>query len=109
MRDDELICPVCQDDEELTGSRDGDIIHITCARCGASWDRNLKPSCPECGETDLWVTAEAIWEKARGSQLSIVSVKPVYVCPDCEPERFEQVRQTNTPLPPPENPAAGMR
>ena len=74
-----------------------------------SWDRDLTPRCPTCGSTDVWATAQAVWEKARGSQLSIVSVRPVNVCPTCEPETARRVMNSNTPLPPDHNPAEGMR
>lgn len=107
--EDDLRCPTCATDEHLRGERDEDVIHITCDGCGASWDRDLRPRCPTCERTDVYAAAQAVWEKARGSQLSIVSVRTVYLCPDCDPDRYQRVRESNTPLPPEENPAAGMR
>jgi ribosomal protein L37AE/L43A len=107
--DDELICPSCRTDDHLSGRRDGDLIHITCGVCGLSWDRDLRPHCRSCGSTDVRTAAQAVWEKSRGSQLSIVSVQTVYLCPDCDADKFERVRQSNTPLPPDDNPASGMR
>ncbi|MEO1064247.1 MAG: hypothetical protein AAFZ07_22735 [Actinomycetota bacterium] len=106
--DDELICPVCEFDDELRGERDDDVIHVTCERCDVTWVRDLTPRCPTCGSTDVWATAQAVWEKARGSQLSIVSVRPVNVCPTCEPETARRVMNSNTPLPPDHNPAEGI-
>jgi RNA polymerase subunit RPABC4/transcription elongation factor Spt4 len=107
--DDELICPVCGSDDELRGEREDELIHVTCQRCDVSWDRDLTPRCPTCESTDVWSAAEAVWEKARGSQLSIVSVRTVYVCPTCEPDRAERIRDSNVPFPPRDNPAEGMR
>ena len=34
---DELTCDTCGTDDHLRGERDGDVIHITCEGCGASW------------------------------------------------------------------------
>lgn len=107
--DDELICPACGTDDDLRGEREDDVIHITCEACDVRWDRDLTPKCRHCGSTDVWAAAQAVWEKSRGSQLSIVSVHTVYVCPECEPERFARIYDSNVPLPPDENPAAGMR
>jgi ribosomal protein L37AE/L43A len=108
--DDDLLCPTCRTDEHLRGERRGDeVIHITCDACGLEWDRDLEPRCPSCGRRDLRSAAQAVWEKSRGSQLSIVSMTAVHLCPDCDAEKVERVRDSNTPLPPPDNPAAGMR
>jgi predicted RNA-binding Zn-ribbon protein involved in translation (DUF1610 family) len=106
---DDLICPGCNSDEHLSGERDGDVIHVRCEACDVAWDRELTPRCPTCGETALRAAAQAVWEKSRGSQLSIVSVSTVYLCPRCDPEKIRRVLESNTPLPPDDNPAAGMR
>lgn len=50
-----------------------------------------------------------MWEKARGTQLSIVSVTTIHLCPDCDADKVERVRESNTPLPPDDDPAGGMR
>lgn len=109
MSDDELVCPSCGTDDHLSGSRDGEVIHITCEECDLSWDRDLRPRCKNCGREDVRAAAQAVWEKSRGTQLSIVSVQTVYLCPDCDAEKLDRVRESNTPLPPDDNPAAGMR
>lgn len=105
---DELVCPGCGSDDHLSGQREDDVIHITCSACDLHWDRDLSPRCGTCGNTDVRAAAQAVWEKSRGSQLSIVSVRTVYLCPDCDAERLARVRESNTPLPPDDNPAAGM-
>lgn len=107
--DDELSCPVCQTDDHLRGERDGEAIHITCSGCGHSWNRDLTPRCRRCGRTDVHAASQAVWEKARGTQLSIVSVQTVYLCPDCDRDKYARVRESNTPLPPDDNPAADLR
>lgn len=106
---DELVCPSCGNDDHLSGERNGEVIHITCSACDLAWDRDLTPRCPDCGRDDVRAAAQAVWEKSRGTQMSIVSVSTVYLCPDCDAEKLERVRESNTPLPPDENPAGGMR
>lgn len=107
--DDDLTCPRCQSDEHLRGDRDGEVIHIACESCDISWDRDLTPRCKTCGGGNVRSAAQAVWEKSRGSQLSIVSVRTVYLCPDCDADKLARVLESNTPLPPEDNPAAGMR
>lgn len=107
--DDELVCPACGTDEHLAGERDGEVIRVTCSACDLSWDRDLRPRCRSCGSEDVRSAAQAVWEKARGTQLSIVSVRTVYLCPVCDAEKLERVRESNTPLPPDDDPTAGMR
>ena len=106
---DDLICPGCRSDDHLSGQRDGEVIHITCSACEVSWDRDLTPRCKVCGNEDVRSAAQAVWEKSRGTQLSIVSVHTVYLCPDCDADKLDRGRESNTPLPPDDNPAAGMR
>ena len=50
-----------------------------------------------------------MWEKARGTQLSITSLQIIHLCPTCDPERVRIWWDSGTPLPPRENPAEGMR
>ena len=44
MADDELTCPNCGRDDELTGERVDDVIVVSCGRCDLSWERDLHPS-----------------------------------------------------------------
>lgn len=106
---DDLICPNCQTDDHLSGERDGEVIHLCCDECEFTWDRDLTPRCNRCGNTDLRPAAQAVWEKSRGTQLSIVSVQTVHLCPECDAEKVARVRESNTPLPPDDNPVSGMR
>jgi hypothetical protein len=106
---DELVCPRCDSDDHLTGERDGEIIHITCSECAVSWDRDLQPKCPTCGNEDVRATPKAIVQKARGTQLSIMSFETVHLCPKCDADLWEEQKQTNSPIAPTENPADGIK
>jgi predicted RNA-binding Zn-ribbon protein involved in translation (DUF1610 family) len=105
---DDLVCPNCGQEEHLRGERVGDLIRITCPPCGLVWDRNPSPRCPSCGNVDVRPVPQAVWEKSRGTQLSIVSMRTVYLCPVCDAERLQGFIRSGTPLPPDENPAAGV-
>jgi transcription elongation factor Elf1 len=105
----DIICPGCGSDDHLTGERHDQVITITCGACELTWDRDLSPRCRSCGRTDVYPAARAVWEKSRGSQLSIVSVQTVHLCPDCDAEEYRRARESNTALPPDQNPADGMR
>ncbi|RMH70005.1 MAG: hypothetical protein D6683_15675 [Actinomyces sp.] len=100
-------CPRCDEDEELFGSRDGDTITVTCGSCGCVWDRDLTPRCPTCGRDDVRAAYRAILDKSRGTQLSIQSMRLVYLCPDCDREQLAAYLRSNTPLAPDELPVDG--
>jgi len=106
---DELVCPSCGSDEHLHGEPHDGLIRITCAACALVWDRDPSPACPTCGERDVRPAPEAVWEKSRGTQLSMVSMRIVYLCPVCDADRLRRWLDSGTPLPPRDNPAAGMR
>ncbi|NNE72246.1 MAG: hypothetical protein HKN26_01125 [Acidimicrobiales bacterium] len=100
----DLVCANCGEEEQLLGQRDGDIITITCESCGLVWDRDLTPSCPTCGSDDVRPAFKAILDKSRGTQLSIQSMRLIYLCPTCQPELLHNYLQSNVPLPPDELP-----
>ncbi|MEQ9322676.1 MAG: hypothetical protein RIF41_26155 [Polyangiaceae bacterium] len=102
--------PRCGEVDDLHGDRAGDVITITCGACATVWDRDTSPSCGTCGSTDVRPAFEAIVEKSRGTQLSMQSVRLVYLCPRCDAERLAEYQVSNRPLPPPELPtASGQR
>lgn len=105
----DLLCPTCRSDEHLAGERCGDLIRITCSACGLTWDRDPAPRCPTCAGTAMTAVPEAVWEKARGSQLSIVSIKVIDLCETCDAGRLDLWWQSGTPLAPKDNPAEGMK
>lgn len=80
----DISCPECGESEDLAGSRAGDMIQMRCSSCGIEWDRPLSPRCPTCGGEDLQAVPLAIIEKSRGTQLSVVGTRPVYLCTECD-------------------------
>jgi ssDNA-binding Zn-finger/Zn-ribbon topoisomerase 1 len=103
-----IVCPTCESDEHLAGTPHGKLIRLTCSECNLTWDRDPSPRCAACGTADVRAVPQAVWEKARGSQLSIVSIRVIYLCPDCDAERLRRYIESGTPLPPDENPAEGV-
>lgn len=99
-----IACLSCGEDEELDGSRDGDTIHITCASCGLTWDRDLAPRCSTCESKDVRPAFQAIVDKSRGTQLSIQSMRLVHLCPHCQPDLLADYLASKSPLPPDELP-----
>lgn len=94
----DIVCPVCGEAEDLAGARGDEKIAITCGRCGQSWDRPTSPTCSECGGTDLQAVPLAIVERSRGTQLSVVGIRIVHLCLDCDAEDIERW-QKNRPNP----------
>ena len=95
-----VACPNCAEDENLLGETVDGVITITCGECGCVWERDLTPRCPTCGRTDVRQAMQAILDKSRGTQLSIQSMKVVWLCPECDPERLARYIDSNVPLPP---------
>ena len=103
---DELVCPSCASDEHLNGERRGELIRITCAACDLTWDRDPAPRCRRCGNNDVVRAPQAVWGKARGTQLVVVGLRDVHLCPDCDATLLTRYHESGTPLPPDENPVA---
>ncbi len=97
-------CANCGEEEQLQGERSGETITITCEVCGLVWDRDLTPKCATCGRTDVHKAFQSILEKSRGTQLSIQSLRVVYLCPDCDAVQLADYVKSNSPLPPAELP-----
>lgn len=93
-------CANCGEEENLRGSRDGEVITVSCEECGLVWDRDLTPKCPTCQSTDVRAAFQSILEKSRGTQLSIQSMKLIYLCPTCDPDKLADYIKSNTPIPP---------
>ncbi|MFP3883112.1 MAG: hypothetical protein ACLFWH_12445 [Actinomycetota bacterium] len=94
----DIECPVCGETDDLSGNRDGDTITIRCGGCGQSWDRPTTPICPKCEGNDLQAVPLAIVEKSRGTQLSVVGVRIVHLCNDCDADDIRRW-QNNRPNP----------
>jgi len=101
---DGLTCAACGEAEQLLGQREGEVITITCEVCGLVWDRDLTPRCPQCGTDDVRPAFQAILDKSRGTQLSIQSMRLIYLCPVCDEQQLRDYVKSNTPLPPDELP-----
>lgn len=82
----EIECPVCGETEELIGRRHDDEITSTCGNCGQVWDRPTAPVCPTYDGSDLQAVPLAIVEKSRGTQLSVVGIRIVHLCNECDAE-----------------------
>lgn len=100
----DITCANCGEDENLDGERRGETISITCGACGLVWDRDLRPVCPTCGSDEVRKAFQAIVDKSRGTQLSIQSMRLVYLCPHCQPELLADYLASKSPLPPDELP-----
>jgi hypothetical protein len=101
----DVACPSCGESEDLSGSRSGDTIALTCGACGRSWQRDLRPSCPTCGGHDVETVPMAIVEKSRGTQLSVVGTRPVTLCYACDAAALARFhRNRPNPLMPDELP-----
>lgn len=104
MSDDDLVCPSCKTDEHLRGSRQGEVIEITCTACQLSWVRDPSPRCEACGtRDDVQAVPKPFIEKARGTQLSITGMQLVYRCHDCD--RRINAESQHRHIPPGQHPA----
>ena len=99
-----VVCPDCDEEENLVGATVDETITITCGECGRVWVRDRTPRCERCGRTDVREAMQAIVDKSRGTQLSIQSLRPVHLCPNCDSEKLATYLQSNSPLPPDELP-----
>ncbi len=106
---DDLVCPNCHRDGDLSGERRGELIRITCATCNLTWDRDPSPRCKTCGNRDVRVAPKAVWERVRGNQIITVALTTVHLCPTCDPDTLRAWLNSGTPIAPDENPAAGLK
>ena len=95
-----VTCPNCEEDENLQGDNVDGTITITCGECGTTWERDRTPKCATCGSTEVRDALQAILDKSRGTQLSIQSLKVVWLCPDCDADKLRSYLESNIPLPP---------
>lgn len=105
----DIACPKCGEAEELHGSRHDDVISLQCDVCGHTWDRDLKPKCRRCGSRDMQPVPLAILEKGRGTQLSVVGTRQIYLCSACDAETLARYHSNRpNPLMPDDIPTAGL-
>lgn len=101
----EIRCPSCGEDDHLRGTNVDGVITITCGTCDTVWERDRERRCPRCGAGDLYPVPVAILEKSRGTQLSIMSTRPEYLCWVCDRDLIDGQRRSGTPIMPDELPA----
>jgi ribosomal protein S27AE len=75
-------CPECGASSGLRGQREGEGIRITCGSCGNAWLRH-PDACPECGLVALASIRAPLYQKARGTQQSIIAYRIVKECQEC--------------------------
>ena len=101
---DDLTCPRCGEADDLLGAERGGGIVITCQQCNTEWERDFTPRCGTCGSEEVRLAFQVLVEKSRGTQLSMQSLRRVYLCPECDTERLAEYQVSNRPLPPDELP-----
>ena len=94
----DITCPACGEGEDLSGERRETEISVTCGACGHVWTRSLQRRCLTCGGTDLVTVPKAVVERSRGTQLSVVGIQMVELCPACDRDDIERW-QKNLPRP----------
>ena len=94
----EISCPMCGETEALRGERTDSAVTVTCDGCGQVWDRPLRPTCSRCEGLDVIGVPHAIVEKSRGTQLSVVGIRIVHLCVDCDADDIQRW-QNNRPNP----------
>jgi primosomal protein N' len=75
-------CPGCGATRGLHGERVADGIHVSCAGCGTNWIRH-PDDCPECGSNSLASVRAPLFQKARGTQQSIIAYRIIKECQAC--------------------------
>ncbi|MEX2555961.1 MAG: hypothetical protein WEB06_10035 [Actinomycetota bacterium] len=96
----DIACPSCGERERLRGERDAEVIVLICDTCGHSWERDPRPTCPNCGGRDLVEAPKAVVEKVRGDQMSVVGYTKVQLCRTCDRALIETLTRSKAPLPP---------
>lgn len=100
----EITC-ICGEADALRGEPNHDAIELTCDTCGRSWTRDLSERCSRCAGSDLQTVPLAIVEKGRGTQLSVVGIRPVTLCSVCDRNRLREYHDNRpNPLMPDELP-----
>lgn len=95
-------CPACGEDEELTGTRAGDAIVLTCGRCGERWDRDLRLVCRLCGSDDIeGIPTSTLEEAGRAGVRAPSGIRLVHYCWDCRGADVTSSAPRQGPLPPP--------
>jgi hypothetical protein len=97
-----VACPTCGEDDELTGTRSGDTILLTCGRCGHTWDRNTVLRCRVCGSEDIeGIPTSTLEEHGRAGVRTPSGIRLVHYCWSCRGNDVTSTNPTPGPNPPP--------
>lgn len=95
-------CPVCGEDEDLSGNRQDDRIMLTCGACGHRWDRDTRLVCRLCGAEDLeGVPTSTLEEAGRAGVRTPSGIRLVYYCWSCRGNDVTASNPRPGPHPPP--------
>jgi len=78
----QITCPNCGERENHRAERVEGKPQITCLSCGHRWIRDPY-DCPECGQRALKPIRKALYQKARGTQQSIIGFRIAKECANC--------------------------
>ena len=78
----QIECPRCSESHRLKGEQHDGVIWVTCGGCGHRWPRD-PDICPNCRSRSIADRREPLFQKARGTQQSIIGYRIVYECWSC--------------------------
>lgn len=97
-----IACPICAEDEDLSGSRRDAAIVLACGRCGHEWDRDTRLVCRLCGSEDIeGVPTSTLEESGRAGVRTPSGIRLVYYCWDCRGNDVTSTEPQVGPNPPP--------
>ncbi|MEX0869746.1 MAG: hypothetical protein WD011_08745 [Nitriliruptoraceae bacterium] len=100
-----VACPSCGEDDDLAGTSIDEVIHLTCGRCGRTWERDTTHTCGLCGSDDLEAVPTSTLEEAgRAGVRTPSGIRLVHYCWSC---RGNDVT-SSAPIPGPQ-PAPGRQ
>jgi len=77
-----VVCPRCGEREKHRAERVEGKPRITCLSCGHEWTRDPY-DCPECGRRALRPRRKPLYQRARGTQQSIIGFRIAKECGNC--------------------------
>jgi hypothetical protein len=97
-----VACPVCGEDEDLTGERQGASITLSCGSCGERWDRDTRLRCGLCGSEDVeGIPTSTLEEAGRAGVRTPSGIRLVYYCWACSGNDVTSTDPLPGPHPPP--------
>lgn len=97
-----VACPVCGEDDELSGERVDQRILLTCGACGHRWDRDTRLRCGVCGSEDIeGVPTSTLEEAGRAGVRTPSGIRLVYYCWSCQANDVTSTSPLEGPQPPP--------